>query len=466
MEEKTSPQLEDILVRFQDNLERIVLPKLKEDFRIIHSAFRIVHSILLKKGFIHEDPYKSETKLSEIVLPSNKGFSDGEKIDQMSIRLSSYEVQLDFLLNFYQFSMEFLDISRIRLVAGLLRYINWEQLGSAAPDSVTRALAELITKAKTGADALSVGLLNDSLEQIRKTVPVCFKPLKDITDFSRELYKMDMRTKVFSSLSVKPGSPVNKEDLVRQVKRIFPSVMQGKPFYPELAGEVIDEDYGPEGAKHKETIIQRFTIKEAKPKTVQQKVSFTEMLLDSIKTMASSSRYLEDAIRKLIENNTLMQNRKTGFMEKFKLWLSQISNKQEEDAAYELEYFDSVTSTTKREKIQFEAFVTDVQKRARTFNGISVRGGVMYSRMEKSDESTLFSFLEKQMGELSIAYRRLQGLDTFFKSEVPREQRASLHGIKIELTAIQNSMARATQKKHEYVARKEEYEQMKKLGIG
>ncbi|MDR1932476.1 MAG: hypothetical protein LBQ57_06610 [Spirochaetales bacterium] len=467
MEEKElSTQLEDTFVRFQDNLDAVVLPKFKEDLRLIYSAYKTVHSILLKKGFIHEDPYKSETKLSEITLPATTGFTDSEKIDQMSIRLSSYEVQLDFLLNYYQFSMEFLDIPRIRLVAGLLRYISWDQLGPSAQDPVTKALAELITKAKTGADALSVGLMNDSLEQIRKTIPACFKPLKDITDFSRELYKIEMRAKVFSGLSIKSGSPVNKEDLIRQVKKAFPSAMSGKPFYPELAGEVIDEDYGPGGAELKETIVRRFTIEASKPKVVRQAVSFTGMLLDSIRTMASAARYLEDAVRKLVENNTLMQNKKaTGFMEKFKQWFSQLSSKPEADASYELEYFDSATSTTKREKIQFESFITDVQKHVRVFNGLTVRGGVMYNRMEKADENTLFSFLEKQTGELSLMYRRLQGLDTFFKNEIPREQKEDLRGIKIELTAIKNSMARATQKKHEYIARKEESEQMKKLGI-
>jgi hypothetical protein len=467
MEEKTTAaQMEDTLVRFQENLDKVVLPKLKEDLRVIHSAFKTVHSILLKKGFIHEDPYKSETKLSEIRIPSNTGFPDGEKIDQMSIRLSSFEVQLDFLLNYYQFSMEFLDISRIRLVAGLLRYINWEQLGPAAQDPVTKALAELITKAKTGAEPLTAGLMNDSLEQIHKNIPACVKPLKDITDFSRELYKMNMRAKVFSALSVKPGSPVNKEEILRQVKKIFPSIMQAKPFYPELAGEIIDEDFLPDGEKLRAAIIQRFTIKEAKPRAAVHTVSFVGMLLEALQAMSSVARPLEEGVTKLVENQALIQNRKTSFMEKVKHWLSQFSGRQEESAVYELEYFDSATGATKREKVQFDAFIVDAQKRVRVFNGLGVKGGPLYTRMEKSGEEAIFSFLERQMSDLSLVYRRLQGLDVFFKSETPREQRGSVKGIKIELTGIKNGMARATRMKHEYIARKEEQEQMKRLGIG
>jgi hypothetical protein len=467
MEEKTAAvaiQLEDALTRFRDNLDRIVLPKLKEDFRVIHSAFKTVYNILLKKGFIHEDPYKSEIKLSEITIPPASGFSDGEKVDAMSVRLSSYELQLDFLLNYYQFSMEFLDIPRIRLIAGLLRYISWEQLGPAAQDSVTKALAELITKAKTGSDPLSAGLINDSLEQIRKNIPFCFKPLKDMTDYSRESYKLNIRSKIFSTLNIKSGTPVNKDDLLKQIKSVFPSAMPDKPFYPELAGEVIDEDYGPDGNKLKTAIIQRFTLQETKQKPVRQKVSFTGMLLDSIKAMALASRYLDDAARKLVENNTLLLNRKLSFMEKFKNWITQLSNKPDEGAVYDLEYFDTAASTTRHEIVRFDSFIMEVQKRTRTFNGIATKGP-MYSRMEKAGEETLFPFLEKQMSDLHIIYRRLQSMDNFFKSEVPREQRINIKGIKIELTAIKNSIDKATRKKHEYVARKEEYEQMKKLGI-
>ena len=56
----------------------------------------------------------------------------------------------------------------------------------------------------------------------------------------------------------------------------------------------------------------------------------------------------------------------------------------------------------------------------------------------------------------------MEALDTYFKTEVPREK---VKGIKIELSSIKNSIVKANQKKHEYVAKKEEYDQFKKLGI-
>jgi hypothetical protein len=40
-----------------------------------------------------------------------------------------------------------------------------------------------------------------------------------------------------------------------------------------------------------------------------------------------------------------------------------------------------------------------------------------------------------------------------------------IRGIKLEITAIKNSVVKANQKRHEYVSQKEEIEQLKKLGV-
>ena len=64
-----------------------------------------------------------------------------------------------------------------------------------------------------------------------------------------------------------------------------------------------------------------------------------------------------------------------------------------------------------------------------------------------------------------MIHRRAQALDTYFKSKATRDDRRKLRGIKIELTTIRNSIVKANQLKHEYTAKKEELEQMKRLGI-
>jgi hypothetical protein len=56
-------------------------------------------------------------------------------------------------------------------------------------------------------------------------------------------------------------------------------------------------------------------------------------------------------------------------------------------------------------------------------------------------------------------------VNTYFKSEVGRDQRASLKGVKIEVTTMKNTLVKTNQKRHEYISRMEEIEQMKKLGV-
>ena len=88
-----------------------------------------------------------------------------------------------------------------------------------------------------------------------------------------------------------------------------------------------------------------------------------------------------------------------------------------------------------------------------------------YHRLEQMEEEKAFEFLVSNLQEIQIVLRRLPALDTYFKTEVPKEQRSLVRGIKLEISGIKNAFLKANQKKHEYVSKKEEREQLKKLGI-
>ena len=88
-------------------LENSELPKFKEELRHYHTGFTSLYNVYLKKGLIHEDPYKQETKIAELEIPNGSPFSEAEKLDQLTQRLANFDNQLDFLVNFYQYSTEF-----------------------------------------------------------------------------------------------------------------------------------------------------------------------------------------------------------------------------------------------------------------------------------------------------------------------------------------------------------------------
>jgi hypothetical protein len=132
---------------------------------------------------------------------------------------------------------------------------------------------------------------------------------------------------------------------------------------------------------------------------------------------------------------------------------------------YEVGYVESGGTGEKTEKVSFRPFVETAEKKAALFNSLAGKAGGAFQKLEGSDEDQLLEFVSRQLSDLYLIQRRLHGLQTYFLSEAPRESRAAMRGIQRELAAIHNSIVKANQKKHDYVARKEEEEQMRRLGI-
>ena len=81
------------------------------------------------------------------------------------------------------------------------------------------------------------------------------------------------------------------------------------------------------------------------------------------------------------------------------------------------------------------------------------------------DEEQAYKFLERNVGELQRMLRIFAALEEFFKSETPGEAKTRVKLVRTEITTIKGAVIKANQKKHEYVAQREEREQMKRLGI-
>jgi hypothetical protein len=130
-----------------------------------------------------------------------------------------------------------------------------------------------------------------------------------------------------------------------------------------------------------------------------------------------------------------------------------------------VEYFDGTTSTARIEKIAFNRFYQESQKKARLFMTLANKMSTAYQRLEGAGEEQMFDFLGKNLGDLQLIYRRMEGLNTYFRSEFTQSERNKLKGIKLELAALKNSIVKTNKIKHDYVSGKEEEQQMKKLGI-
>jgi len=187
--------------------------------------------------------------------------------------------------------------------------------------------------------------------------------------------------------------------------------------------------------------------------------------MEAIKILAGGAVHIEQAMRKLCEHSVVLSQRKLPFGERFRRWLYNLSQKRDRPNIYEIEFFDVVTSATKTEKLDFTAFKEKTAKRIRLLYSLTNRMSTTYKRIEGTSEDKVYEFLQGLIKDVQEILHVLPALDTFFKSEVAREDRSRVKGVKLEITAVKNCLIKCNQKQHEYVSRKEEEDQMKKLGI-
>jgi hypothetical protein len=458
-------KVEELIGKKRGYLDQKGLKQMRDGFQAYQTLYENIFNILLRKGIIQEDPYKYDEKISEVNPPSDEGFLDTEKQNKISQRLSSYHSQIEFLNNYYQFSLDFLTLGRLKRIVKLLKYINWSRISITSPSPTTKVLAEYFAKIRQGSDNLSAGIIGDALNQIEKVLGVIFKSLNEIISFQKEAYKIEVRKNVFSRMNI--DAPIKEEStdqVMQQVKKFFAKFMPQQAFFSDLIREIIFEDYTSQGVELRNKTLQMLEVIEEK-KQKQASRSYRDILIQAVKFLGSCGLQLEDALNKIHECQQLLENRKRSLGERIKRWLLRFIKRSSEIKIYEIEYFDVVTSTTKIEKILYNEFTDETQKLAQICSHIINRNSNLFRRLELSPEDKVFDFLNKNLVKLQLAHRRLSGLMSHFKAEIPREDRVKLKGIKLELNSIKNSIVKSNQKKHEYVAFKEEEEQMKKLGI-
>ena len=438
-------------------LDRSELPKLKDELRAYHTGFASLYNIYVKKGLIHEDPYKAEAKIGELEVPSSASFSEAEKLDQLTKRLANYDNQLDFLVNFYQFGAEFLNLDRIKRILGLVRYIDWVNLTPDSQSPITKSVAEMTNQIKIGSDPMTMSVISESLSHLNKSFTPIMGYLKILTDYQRELYKLDLR-------DITSGMSQAEAANLPQLKKKFAQTRAGVPFYPDLAEEVLKEDYSKEGPALREAVLKKLQIADEKPKTAKTKIPIKSTLIEGFNGLGGTAQSFADIAMKIDENQAVLESEKQGFFQKLKKLMQQVFNREPDPIIYDVEYTDPVKGIPVREKINYHNFRNDLERKVRTLSSMAARGAAA-SKLESMQEEQLVGFLERNIRDLQSLHKILTALDEYFKAAVEQANRDRIRGIKPELGTIKNAILRANSKRHEYSAQKEEEEQLKRLGV-
>ncbi|WP_461256292.1 hypothetical protein [Treponema sp. R80B11-R83G3] len=448
--------LQQVLLARKDWLEKSEMVKLKEELRIFQISFASLYNIYIKKKIIDEDPYKQDTKISEIEVPDASSFQEAKRIEQLSIRLSNFDNQLDYLVNFYQLSVDYLNLERIKRIVGLVRYVDWVSFSPDSQSLMTKSVAEMTSNAKAGVDSLTLSIIAESLSKLSKKTATAMNTLKELNIYYRENYKLNVRLNITKDMSA-------SEATLENIKKKMHSAMPGSPFYKELVDEVIKEDYTDSGPDLRDTVLNTLKVAETKQKAAKAPVNFKNILLDGIIIIGGASTQLTEICQKLNDNQAVMDSRKKTFFEAIKELIRQITNAEPEEVIYTVECMDNTKGAPIKEKVNFHQLMDEIDKKIRILSSF-VRGPA-YNKLSAMTEEQIIGYLEKNINDVQTYHRILGALDDFFKGNVQQEDRSKIKGIKPELSALKNTYIKANQMRYEYSAQKEAEEQMKRLGV-
>lgn len=442
------------------------LQNVLEQYRLMHTCEKTLYEFLLKKSLITPDPYKNDKKISDIVPPENAPFTDNERSMIIGMRLSDYDSTLDFLCNYYKFSVSNLQISNIKKLIDLNNAIQWNSFSVNSTNINTRTIATLLFNAKQGADALTVNMINDSVSKAGKAVLAINKSLKALTEFQREVYKGNIRKNVMSHPSFSAEKAASSPDDEKvQIKKLFQTTMGKTPYYNELIDEIIDEDHSPDKANLQKALLKKLEVENSSAQDSEEKIDTKSILLVALRVFGAMPGQISQAKEKIIENHEVLESEHNTFFEKLKKALRKAFNIEEKPVFYQISITDQATDTVRHEKIDYQQFVRDLELRSRRYASAGIRKAPLYEKISQQSEEKILEYVNQQILECNKMLKILNGLDDFFKSAPLPQNRSKIKGLKMEITALKNSIVKANQRRSEYTAYIEEEAQLRKLGI-
>ena len=446
-------------------LEEEELPKLKESFRVFHASFQGLHQLLIRKGLVKEDPYKSDQKTTELKVPADDPYMDSEREMVIGIRLDAFDNVLEYLNNYFEFRCSALGFRELKQLTDLTRFVDWQSFVTHSPKSTTRGTAELVGRARGGNDSFAASVVTDALEQLASRAKEIQGLIKVVTALKREEYKLELRERLLPAVQNPESIDPDDSSALDKLKRQAKSVGLPPPFVPELVAEMLREEFGPDAVALREQALGRLEVKKKAVAKKRTQESGTDILIAAIRGLASASRQLDVIVERLQVNHDVVSNRSKTFGQKFREWIDKLTNRQPPKVTYSVSFQDETTGTRHSEQIVFTDFLELVGKKAKLYNSFLVRTGNPWVKLQKASEEQLQKYLDKELGDLHTIHRRTGALDAHLKEKVTDTEKRAMKGVKIELTAVRNAIVSTNQAKHEYTAKKAELDQMRKLGI-
>ena len=445
------------------NSER--LQTMLEQFRLLHTCVRNLNEVFVKRSLIQPDPYKLETRISDIGTIDTSSFTENEDPIILGKRFSDYEMMLDFISTYFRFSVENMGVNRIKVIMDLLSAFDWANLSSNSSKSNTRALASTIQKARQNAPSVTISLINDSIEKCSKCCKVISSYLSELADFQKELYKGNLRKDLFEHPDFDKQKAFSSPDAeMAEIRRLYVKTTGKKAFYTDLVQEIIAEDQGPDRAALRQRLIEKLEIKITETKKETRTVNPHDLLMSAVFSLGVMGSILGGLYAKLSDNFDLLFLTKKSLFAKFMEALKKALGIKEKPRECTIAVVDQQSGSKSNQHIEVNTLLAQISKLAHIYSGIAAKGNE-YNKINAAKEEDALIFLNRQIQENQKLFTTINALDEHFKSHVEVLQRPKVKGLKIDLSSYRNAIIAANKKRGEYVSAKEEIEQMQKLGI-
>ena len=241
--------------------------------------------------------------------------------------------------------------------------------------------------------------------------------------------------------------------------------MGKKSYNAELVKELLDEEFAPDKEKRRAEVLKKLEVKAERKQKKVQKVNTKEMILDALRTLGAISPQLVSVIDKIGFNHNVLQGEKNSFFDKLKTIFRHAFNIKEPPTIYEIIEFNRSTQQKRKVTIDYNDFMTSLNRRNRVYASFSQKNSQGYQRVANIEEAKILDFVQKQTSECQSLVVQLNALDEFFKTTCAPQNKSRIKGMKMDIEAMKNALANVNQRRIEYVSYIEEQTQMKKLGI-
>jgi hypothetical protein len=444
-------QLDAAIDKRRQWLENEQIPRLRDLLASYEHLFEGVVGMLIRKGLLREDPYNYEQAFNDITIPKDELLPEFENADELSYRLAAFRRQLKYASTELPLDLPKLNLARLKKLSSLVSYITWLELGESSRSPTTKAFARAFMKVRMGTDSMAAQILKDAETQILKTVHQINAVLADLIIYCRESWKADVRREVLPSAAAgaSDGSS-RREEMVRAIRRGFANKMAGRPWYPTLAEELVDEELASDGEERRAKVLASMAVTApAMQKPAEAAPDGKAILLEAVRLLCRPSEDLATAVAVLEENERIViesRRSKVGWLRRL---FGGAPARKPEDRVYKVEYTDPGDPTPRTETIDFPQFAAEVQKRSSLLAALGTGSGPTYKRLAATSEEQLAGFVDRQLNELLIVHRRLGCLNTLLQAKVMKEKKTT-RGIKIELLTIKNALVKANQRRHDF----------------